>query len=81
MTRPVPGVQIVGRGSLAALPSPPLPSQAFFPGAAANYLNAWSMTILSQLPAVFRGQFNKTFANVIYKGSCCFQALKQWLHL
>ena len=31
MTRPVPGAQIVGRGSLATLPSPPLPSQAFFP--------------------------------------------------
>ena len=31
MTYPVPGDQIVGRGSLAALPSPPLPSQAFFP--------------------------------------------------
>ena len=33
------------------------------------------------LSDVTEGQFNKTFTSVIYKCSCCFQTLKQWLHL
>ena len=33
------------------------------------------------LSDVTEGQFNKTFTSVIYKSSCCFQTLKQWLHL
>ena len=33
------------------------------------------------LPDVEEGQFNKAFTSVVYKCSCCFQTLKQWLHL
>ena len=33
------------------------------------------------LSDITKGQFNKTFTRVIYKCSCCFQTLKQWLHL
>ena len=33
------------------------------------------------LSDITKGQFNKTFTSVIYKCSCCFQTLKQWLHL
>ena len=33
------------------------------------------------LSDVTEGQFNKTFTSVIYKCSCCFQTLKQLLHL
>ena len=33
------------------------------------------------LSDVTEGQFTKTFTSVIYKCSCCFQTLKQWLHL
>ena len=43
--------------------------------------NSKPVTLHEEQKYIARGQFNKTFASVIYKCSYCFETLKQWLHL